>query len=325
MKLVLSLFSLFLSAALFGQLSEQHYPNGNLQCRGQYKTFRVKTTFGYDITKVKNGTWEYFYEDGNPALTSHYKAKKKGAIPKGVWEYYGTDGELLKKETYKHGDLTHEEFFTTGLYKYTTDSFRVIQLRPDTMLVIKYLRGDPYSDLLVNNGKGVYTFPKRLNDERLAYETPALADDGFTLKDTGANIIGNHSFSHHFWFDLFMAKKMLADIQQMDAELQKIVPLRPNFFRPPYGVTTPPMAKALAKGGYTAIGWNIRSMDTTATDNNKLFEKVTAALQPGAILLFHDTCKITVETLPKIIEEVRRKGYEFERLDKLIDLHPSRN
>lgn len=194
MKLVLSLLAIFLSATLFGQHSEQHYPNGNLQWRGQYKTFRVKITFGYDISKVKNGTWEYFYEDGSPALTARYKAKKKGAVPKGVWEYYSTDGELLKKETYKGGDLSNEEFFTTGLYKYTTDSFKLIQLRPDTMLVIKYLRGDPYSDILVNNGKGVYTHPKRLNDERLAYETPALADDGFTLKDTGLNIVGNYSF-----------------------------------------------------------------------------------------------------------------------------------
>jgi peptidoglycan/xylan/chitin deacetylase (PgdA/CDA1 family) len=138
------------------------------------------------------------------------------------------------------------------------------------------------------------------------------------------HIIGNHSFSHHFWFDLFTAKKMLADIQQMDSELQKALPLRPNFFRPPYGVTTPPMAKALVKGGYKSIGWNIRSMDTMAKDNNKLFEKVTAALQPGAIILFHDTCKITVETLPRIIEEARRQGYEFERLDKLIGIKPYR-
>jgi peptidoglycan/xylan/chitin deacetylase (PgdA/CDA1 family) len=136
------------------------------------------------------------------------------------------------------------------------------------------------------------------------------------------HIIGNHSYSHHFWFDLFLTKKMLADIQQMDAELKKVLPLQPKFFRPPYGVTTPPMAKALSKGGYTALGWSIRSMDTIATDNNNLFEKVITALQPGAIILFHDTCKITVETLPRIIEEARRKGYEFERLDKLVAIKP---
>ncbi len=133
------------------------------------------------------------------------------------------------------------------------------------------------------------------------------------------HIIGNHSYSHHFWFDLFPAKKMLDDLKQMDTALEQCVSLKPRFFRPPYGVTTPGMKKAVAEGNYIPVGWNIRSLDTVITDNNKLFKKVTGALRPGAILLFHDTSRSTLETLPLIIEEALNKGYEFVRLDKLIN------
>jgi len=35
------------------------------------------------------------------------------------------------------------------------------------------------------------------------------------------HIIGNHSYSHHFWFDLFSTKKMLADVQAMNDTVKK--------------------------------------------------------------------------------------------------------
>src|SRR5450432_1023324 len=81
------------------------------------------------------------------------------------------------------------------------------------------------------------------------------------IKEDG-HIIGNHSFSHHFWFDLFSTKKMMADLQMMRETVREETGLVPKLFRPPYGVTTPNMKSVMQQGGYTAIGWNIRSLDT---------------------------------------------------------------
>lgn len=133
------------------------------------------------------------------------------------------------------------------------------------------------------------------------------------------HLIGNHSFSHHFFFDFFSSKRMFADIHSTGVLLQEEIGLRPKFFRPPYGVTTPPMKRALEKGDYIPVGWNIRSMDTMIRDESKLYHKVTKALKPGAILLFHDTCKTTVSILPQVIEYAKKQGYEFVRLDELIN------
>ncbi|MEP7237273.1 MAG: polysaccharide deacetylase family protein, partial [Ferruginibacter sp.] len=80
------------------------------------------------------------------------------------------------------------------------------------------------------------------------------------------HIIGNHSFSHHFWFDMYAAKKMQQDLEQMDTEMEKATGLKPKLFRPPYGVTNPNLAKAIIKGGYTPVGWSVRSMDTVIKD-----------------------------------------------------------
>jgi peptidoglycan-N-acetylglucosamine deacetylase len=138
----------------------------------------------------------------------------------------------------------------------------------------------------------------------------------------GGHIIGNHSYSHHFWFDLFSSKKMLNDLKQMDQELERVIGLKPKLFRPPYGVTNPNLKKAIINGGYTPVGWSVRSMDTVIKDEKKLLGKVNSAIKPGAVFLFHDTCKITLNILPSFIEQVKKKGYQVVSLDKLLHLKP---
>lgn len=136
------------------------------------------------------------------------------------------------------------------------------------------------------------------------------------------HLIGNHSYSHHLWFDLFSRKKMSEDLQQMDEEMKRVIGVKPKLFRPPYGVTNPNLSKAIKLGDYIPIGWNIRSMDTVIKDEQKLFEKVTGAIEPGSVVLFHDTSKATLNILPAFLKKVREEGYTIVRLDKLLNLTP---
>jgi peptidoglycan/xylan/chitin deacetylase (PgdA/CDA1 family) len=136
------------------------------------------------------------------------------------------------------------------------------------------------------------------------------------------HIIGNHSFSHHFWFDMYSTKKMQDDLKQMDAEMEKVTGLKPKLFRPPYGVTNPNLAKAIREGGYTPVGWSVRSMDTVIKDGKKLLAKINDGIKPGAVFLFHDTSKATLDILPEFIQEVKKRGYNIIPLDKLLALQP---
>lgn len=134
------------------------------------------------------------------------------------------------------------------------------------------------------------------------------------------HVIGNHSYSHHFWFDMFSSEKMLADLQRMDAAMSAVTGLQPRLFRPPYGVTNPNLKKAIINGRYTPIGWNIRSLDTVIQDEQKLLKKINEAIKPGAIILFHDTSRTTLAILPAFIRQVKEHGYEIVRLDKMLNL-----
>ena len=139
------------------------------------------------------------------------------------------------------------------------------------------------------------------------------------IHDEG-HVIGNHSYSHHFWFDLLSSKKMTQDLKMMDLAVEEATGLKPRLFRPPYGVTNPNLAKAIVRGGYTPIGWNIRSMDTVIKDESKLLNKVLARIKPGSIILFHDTSKTTVSILSTFIKKAREQGYEIIRADKMLNV-----
>lgn len=150
-----------------------------------------------------------------------------------------------------------------------------------------------------------------------------IAGNEEILKQVHADghLIGNHSYSHHFWFDMYSAKKMQADLAQMDSEAKRVIGIKPKLFRPPYGVTNPNVKKAIINGGYTPVGWSVRSMDTVIKDEKKLLARINDAIAPGAVFLFHDTSKTTLDVLPAFIQEVKKRGYQVSPLDKLLHLN----
>ena len=136
------------------------------------------------------------------------------------------------------------------------------------------------------------------------------------------HVIGNHSFSHHFWFDMWGAAKMTLDMADMDKEVQRATGLKPLLFRPPYGVINPNLAAAIRRGGYTTIGWSVRSFDTSIKDEQKLLSRITDSLAPGDVILLHDSMAITAAILPELIGRIKAKGFNIIRLDKMLNIAP---
>jgi peptidoglycan/xylan/chitin deacetylase (PgdA/CDA1 family) len=130
--------------------------------------------------------------------------------------------------------------------------------------------------------------------------------------------IGNHSYSHSTWFDLFGRKKMEQDLLNAEEEIVRVTGTKPVFFRPPYGVTTPVLAKVVKKLGYKTVGWSVRSLDTVLKDKEKLIERITDRLHPGAVILLHDDREITGEVLEDVIMKIKNEGYRVVALQEMI-------
>jgi peptidoglycan/xylan/chitin deacetylase (PgdA/CDA1 family) len=134
------------------------------------------------------------------------------------------------------------------------------------------------------------------------------------------HLIGNHSFSHAFWFDMFSSKKMITELRMTDDAINDAVGKKPKLFRPPYGVTNPNVKTAIISGDYIPVGWSVRSMDTVIKDPQKLLRNMINKVKPGAIFLFHDTSNATLAILPEFIGYVKSAGFEIVRLDKMLNL-----
>jgi peptidoglycan-N-acetylglucosamine deacetylase len=138
------------------------------------------------------------------------------------------------------------------------------------------------------------------------------------IHDEG-HVIGNHSYWHSRSFDLQSSKSIAEELQSTDAIVSSTLGLRPRFFRPPYGVTNPNIAKAVRKGGYTTIGWSVRSFDTMFRKAPKLLKRVSRQTKPGSVILLHDYRNVTIEMLPMLLEDLSKRGLKIVRVDELLN------
>jgi peptidoglycan-N-acetylglucosamine deacetylase len=61
----------------------------------------------------------------------------------------------------------------------------------------------------------------------------------------GGHVVGNHTYSHDNWMDFWSATRFYHDIEKASALLREITGAPVRFFRPPFGVTNPSVAKAV--------------------------------------------------------------------------------
>lgn len=127
--------------------------------------------------------------------------------------------------------------------------------------------------------------------------------------------IGNHSYNHGFNFDWQSSTAMQKEIEHTNNIIKSITGIHTTLFRPPYGVTNPNLAKAIRKSNMHSIGWSLRSLDTVAKDSTKLLNKIMSSVKNKDIILLHDSCAITADILPKLISELKYRGYDFVTAD----------
>jgi peptidoglycan/xylan/chitin deacetylase (PgdA/CDA1 family) len=138
--------------------------------------------------------------------------------------------------------------------------------------------------------------------------------------DQEGHIIGGHSFSHHFFFDLFTARQMKIELEHTEEMVMKITGKKMKLFRPPYGVTNPVLARVIRKQGYLVIGWSLKSKDTVTGDSQVMLERLQKKVRGGDILLFHDTNPIVPGVLPSFITFLKSENYQIVRPDQLLNL-----
>lgn len=134
------------------------------------------------------------------------------------------------------------------------------------------------------------------------------------------HIIGNHSYSHSNFFSFFGRGKVQQEIIHTNKLIEETTGTATRIFRPPYGVTNPPIAAALKSLPLKTVGWSIRSFDTSTNDSQKVINKVISGIKPGVIILLHDNRKQSIEILEAILLYTKNNHYKCISLSEKVTL-----
>ncbi|HET7657374.1 MAG TPA: delta-lactam-biosynthetic de-N-acetylase [Bacillales bacterium] len=135
------------------------------------------------------------------------------------------------------------------------------------------------------------------------------------------HIVGNHSWSHPDFTEV-SNDKLKTELKKVKDKYKEITGRDDMIYlRPPRGVFSERTLALTHQLGYTNVFWSLAFKDWE-TNNQKgwrySYDNVMKQIHPGAILLLHTVSKDNAEALPKIIEDLRKKGYSFKSLDYLM-------
>ena len=136
------------------------------------------------------------------------------------------------------------------------------------------------------------------------------------------HLLGNHTYHHSNLTNCFGPKRLREELQLTQAAIAAATGVAPIYFRPPMGLSNPFTFYIARKLNLKVLGWTIRSLDTRITEPERIVQRVTERLAPGAIILLHDG-NIPVErllpTVKLLLARLREQNYTVVRLDKLME------
>lgn len=134
------------------------------------------------------------------------------------------------------------------------------------------------------------------------------------------HLIGNHTYMHSSSIGFRPADWVSEEIQKTQKALSAYTGKTPAFFRPPFGVTNPNIAKACKENSMEVIGWNIRSLDTVLKSEKNILKRIVPRLQKGSIVLLHDTSSKTTRVLEQLLLIMKQRQIQSVTVDELIQI-----
>lgn len=130
--------------------------------------------------------------------------------------------------------------------------------------------------------------------------------------------IANHTWSHPHLTRLSQEEM----VSQVDSCAQAFAALGARakpYLRPPYGDWDEGVRQVSEDLGYKLVLWNVDTRDWQYDDAEIVLGRALSGLKPGCIVLFHDGPRVTLEVLPRFIDEARARGYKFVLISDYIE------
>lgn len=131
--------------------------------------------------------------------------------------------------------------------------------------------------------------------------------------------IGSHGYKH-INYSRLTDDEIRKQMRQADTVLQEVTGKKPTLIRTPNGDIDKRVLRIANELQYTVIQWDTDSKDWLNPGVDKIVQNVVRNAHPGDIILMHasDSSKQTHLALPTILEQLKKKGYEFSTVSELL-------
>ncbi len=183
------------------------------------------------------------------------------------------------------------------------------------------------------NGDGVDSILATLAREKVLatfFLTGDFVDGDPTLarRISAAGRLGNHTTNHPHLPALTLAQ-VQTQITGAGTTILRVTGQDPRpLFRFPFGDSSPRDLQLVNALGYTAVGWSVDTLGWQGTSGGRsvdsVVQRVLAAAEPGEIVLMHvgshptDHSTLDADALPRVISELRARGYGFVTLNAMV-------
>jgi peptidoglycan-N-acetylglucosamine deacetylase len=133
--------------------------------------------------------------------------------------------------------------------------------------------------------------------------------------------VGDHTWDHISVVGL-SRDELAAEIDRTRTALEQLTGRRVFLFRPPLGQHDATVDTYLRSVGMLEVLWSIDTRDSQGATHDQIFAAVRAHLSPGDIILLHENRGTTQKALPRIIDLIRRRGYQAVTVPQLLAMDP---
>ncbi len=132
------------------------------------------------------------------------------------------------------------------------------------------------------------------------------------------HIVGNHSW-HHPSLVAVDDARLKTELEKVKSKYEEITGRNDMLYlRPPRGVFSERSLALSQKEGYVNVFWSLAYKDWEV-DNQKgwehAYKQIMKRTHSGAVMLIHAISSDNAEALDKVIDDLRKQGYEFKSLD----------
>lgn len=139
--------------------------------------------------------------------------------------------------------------------------------------------------------------------------------------------IGNHSYQHSPLLVLRRTRAIVGEIERAQGVIFETTGVNPAFFRPPHGIRSPWLVKAVRHVGLELVLWDSMTNDWNPSKSAaQIAADILRKTRAGSVIVLHDgrdrrhgfDRTQLLYALPQIIEGLKARGFDFVPLSQLL-------